>query len=59
MPTAPTHAVVALALGAGFRRDAASPTLLGLGALYSMLPDLDVIGLRLGIAFFAPVLPTR
>jgi inner membrane protein len=51
MPTAPTHAIVALALGAGFRRATPPPSLLALGAWYSVLPDLDVIGFRFGIAY--------
>ncbi len=48
MPSAFTHAVVGLGLGAYFAHGEASRRLLAAGALCAVLPDLDVIGLPLG-----------
>jgi inner membrane protein len=46
-----SHAVVPVALSAWFPADALSPGVLTLGALCSMAPDLDVIGLFLGFRY--------
>ena len=51
MPTFVTHAAVPLALGAGLGEAAISRRLLAAGAVASVLPDLDVVGLRLGTAY--------
>ncbi len=51
MPTIITHAAVPLALGLGLGARLVPPRLLLAGIAASMLPDLDVIGLRLGIAY--------
>lgn len=51
MPTAPTHAVAALALGAVFHRPGTPHVLWLAGAVLSAIPDLDVVGFRLGIAY--------
>ncbi len=51
MPTIITHAAVPLALGLGLGARLVPPRLLLAGIAASMLPDLDVIGLKLGIAY--------
>jgi inner membrane protein len=51
MPTAPTHAVAALAIGAGFYRPGVPKHLLAVGAACAALPDLDVLGFRAGIVY--------
>ena len=51
MPTAPSHAIAALALGAGFYRRDIPRHLWATGAVYAMLPDADVIGFRFGIHY--------
>jgi inner membrane protein len=51
VPTAPTHAVAALALGAGFYRPGVPKQLLALGAALAALPDLDVLGFHFGIHY--------
>jgi inner membrane protein len=51
MPTIVTHAAVPLALRLGFGGRAISPRLVVCGMIASMLPDLDVIGLRLGVSY--------
>ena len=51
MPTLLTHTAVPLAIGLGLGRSAVSPRLLAAGVLASMAPDLDAIGLHLGIAY--------
>lgn len=50
MPTIFTHAIVPLAVGAGLGKAAVSPRLVAAGMAVAILPDLDVIGLRFGIA---------
>jgi inner membrane protein len=51
MPTAPTHAIAALGLASVFYRPGVPPSLWLSGALLSVLPDLDVIGFRVGIQY--------
>ena len=53
MPTIVTHAAVPLAIGLGLGPRAIPPRLLVAGIAASMAPDLDAIGLRLGIAYSA------
>lgn len=53
MPTIFTHAAVPLALGLGLGRHIVSRRLLAAGVVASMLPDLDVVGFRLGIPYAA------
>ena len=51
MASAFSHAIVALAMGKAFQNKALSWRELSLGALCSALPDLDVIGLYVGIQY--------
>lgn len=51
MPTIITHTAVPLALGIGLGGKLIPPRLLLAGVAAAMLPDLDVIGLKLGIAY--------
>lgn len=51
MPTIFTHTAVPLALGLGLGSGAIPRRLLLAGVAASMVPDLDVIGLKLGIAY--------
>lgn len=51
MPTIFTHAIVPLAAGIGLGRQRISRPLLWAGCIAAMLPDLDVIGFRLHIAY--------
>ena len=51
MPTVITHAVAAMALVAAFPPRVVPRRLLWMGAACSMLPDLDVLGLLLGIPY--------
>jgi inner membrane protein len=51
VPTALTHPAVPLALGLGLGRELVPTRLLAAGAVASVLPDLDVVGLRLGIPY--------
>lgn len=51
MPTAPSHAIAALALGAGFYRPDVPRHLWATGVVYAMLPDADVIGFGFGIHY--------
>jgi len=53
MPTVLTHAAVPLALGLGLGPRAVPTRLLVAGAVASALPDLDVIGYRLGVPYAA------
>jgi inner membrane protein len=46
-----SHAVAALGIGACFYPSRAPKRVWGIGALCSVLPDLDVIGFRLGIPY--------
>jgi len=51
VPTVLGHAAAALALGAAFHRDGWPKRAYAIGALCAVLPDLDVVGLRLGIPY--------
>jgi inner membrane protein len=51
MPTILAHTAVPLALGLGLGTRGVSPRLLVAGVAASMAPDLDAIGLHLGIAY--------
>jgi inner membrane protein len=51
MASAFSHAIVALAMGKAFRQKALSWRELVLGALCSVVPDLDVIGFSFGIQY--------
>ncbi len=51
MPTIITHTAVPLALGLGLGSNLIPRRLLLAGVAASMIPDLDVIGLKLGIAY--------
>src|ERR1700691_3665511 len=51
MPTILTHAAVPLALGLGLGERSVPRRLLLAGVAASMLPDIDVIGLGLGLAY--------
>lgn len=51
MPTVLSHAAVPLALGLGLGRAAVPPRLLAAGLAASVLPDLDVVAFKLGIAY--------
>jgi inner membrane protein len=55
VPTALTHPVLPIAIGLGLGRAAVPSRLLVAGAVASVLPDLDVIGFRLGIAYASPL----
>ncbi len=51
MPTIFTHPAVPIALAVGLGRKAVPPRLLAVAIGVSILPDLDVIAFRLGIAY--------
>ena len=51
MASAFSHAIVALAMGKGFRNEELRWRELSLGVFCSVLPDLDVIGFPLGIEY--------
>lgn len=51
MPTILTHPAVPLALGLGLGHRLVPARLLGVGAVASILPDLDVLAFRFGIAY--------
>lgn len=51
MPTILTHAVVPLALGMGLGAGTISRRLLIAGAAAAIMPDLDVVAFKLGIAY--------
>ena len=51
MASAISHAVAALGIGACFYRPGTPKRILAIGALCSVLPDLDVIGFRLGVHY--------
>jgi inner membrane protein len=55
MPTFVSHAVVPLALGSGLGERIVSRRLVAAGMVASALPDLDVVGLRLGIPYGAAI----
>jgi inner membrane protein len=51
MPSVPTHAFAAVALGSLLGPAARRRALIALGAFLSVLPDADVVGFRLGIPY--------
>lgn len=51
MPTILTHPAVPLAIGLGLGQRIISRKLLAVGAVVSILPDLDVLAFRLGIPY--------
>jgi len=51
MPTLPSHGLAAVAILAGVERGRLRPDLAVAGAICAMLPDVDVIGLRLGVQY--------
>src|SRR5512143_251987 len=51
MPTIITHPAVPLAMALGLGRDVVSKRLLLAGIAVSILPDLDVIGFKIGIPY--------
>ena len=51
MASAFTHVFAAASLGAVITPGRVVPRLLVVGALCSVVPDLDVLGLRLGLAY--------
>lgn len=51
MPTVPTHAVAALALGTAFHRPGTPRALWLASVLLAAAPDLDVVGFRFGISY--------
>lgn len=53
MPTLLTHPAVPIAMAAALGRDRISNRLLLVGVALAILPDLDVIGFRLGIPYSA------
>ncbi len=53
MPTIFSHPAVPLALGGGLSRDVVPRRLLLAGVVASVLPDLDVLAFRLGVAYSA------
>ena len=55
MPTIFTHPIVALGLAPFFRNRGLTPALLMVGAFCTIVPDLDGIGLRLGIPYESPL----
>lgn len=55
MPTILTHPVVALGLAPFFRNRGITPALIMVGAACTIVPDLDGIGLRLGIPYESPL----
>lgn len=51
MASAFSHAIVAASLGTAFWRPGMSVRLLALGALFSVVPDVDVVGFNFGIRY--------
>jgi Predicted membrane-bound metal-dependent hydrolases len=51
MPTIVSHAVPALALGAGLGFSRIPPRLLAAAAFFAVAPDLDVLGFRFGVSY--------
>jgi len=51
VPSLPTHAVAALGIGACFYRPEIPKGIWVIGAVCSIVPDLDVIGFRFGIRY--------
>jgi inner membrane protein len=55
VPTFLSHPAVPIAIGLGLGEAAGSRRLLAAGAIASVLPDLDVLGLRAGVPYAAPL----
>jgi inner membrane protein len=55
MPTILTHSLAALALTPCFGRARIPRGIVALGVLCTVIPDLDVIGLKLGVAYDSPL----
>ena len=55
MPTVLTHPALPLAIGLGLGREIIAPRLLVAGVAASILPDLDVLAFRLGVAYSSPL----
>jgi inner membrane protein len=55
MPTILTHSLAALALMPCFGRERVARRVIAIGVLCTIIPDLDVIGLKLGIAYDSPL----
>lgn len=51
MPTIISHAVAGAALAAAFPRGIVAPRLIVLGAICSMVPDVDTVGFHFGIKY--------
>jgi len=51
MPTVISHPVVALGLFPWLRRELGRPAVLVIGMLLTVLPDLDIVGFKLGIPY--------
>lgn len=51
MPSLPSHAVVALGIGTCFYESQVPKSVWVIGAVCSVIPDLDVIGFRFGIRY--------
>lgn len=51
MPTIVTHAAVPLCLGLGLGARVIPPRLLLAGIIYAVMPDLDVLSFKLGVAY--------
>jgi len=46
-----SHAIFAASMGTAFWRSTGSVRLLALGALFSVVPDMDVVGFRFGVQY--------
>jgi inner membrane protein len=51
MPTIFTHAIIPIAAGLALGRNRISVPIIATGAVLAMLPDADVVGFKLGIAY--------
>lgn len=54
MSTVFTHAIVPLSIGLGLGRNTIPYRLLLLGCIFSILPDIDVIGFEFGVSYRSP-----
>jgi inner membrane protein len=54
MSTVFTHAIVPLSIGLGLGRKAIPYRLLLFGCVFSILPDIDVIGFEYGVSYHSP-----
>lgn len=51
MPTILTHSIIPISARLGFGKPMVGKSLLLLGMVYSMLPDIDVLGFRFGVPY--------